>query len=165
MACPAWLRRRTGGEPAARTASARRFGCHTGVVVDDDDGGDGGALDGPSPVRRVRSRWLAGASVAASVEPVSIGGARGAGWDRACAARLGEGRLGAEPVGVVASEDQAVTASSQCDHGLGVRRTRTLGASKTGRDQPCPTNPSELRAFRLAGSSASSGRRTARYAA
>ena len=62
----------------------------------------GGALDGPSPVRRrVRSRRLAGASVAASVEPVSIGSARGAGRNRACAVHLGERRrLGADPSGV-----------------------------------------------------------------
>jgi hypothetical protein len=47
--------------------------------------------------------------------------------------------------------------------GFGVRRTRKLSARQEG--PGCPTSASELRAFRLAGSSGSSGRRTARCGA
>ncbi len=62
-------------------------------------------------------------------------------------------------------EDQAVTASSQCDMDSVFGGARTLGTEDTRRGPLCPTTVSELRACRLAGSSGSSGLRTARYAA
>jgi thioredoxin reductase (NADPH) len=50
-----------------------------------------------------------------------------------------------------------------CDCGLGVRRTHRLRLEQEG--SGCPTTASELRAFRLAGSSVSSGLRTVRSVA
>jgi hypothetical protein len=41
--------------------------------------------------------------------------------------------------------------------------TRTLAAGGQQEEQGCPSNAGELRVVRLAGSSASSGQRTARY--
>lgn len=121
---------------------------------------DGWSADAPSPKAEALIRE--GRSVPAE-RPSTVAGRVARLGQSSCL--VGFGCLSTHSSGaVVTGEGQAVTPSSTAimDSVFG-----GLAGSGWGNQEGagCPTTASERRAFRLAGSSASSGRRTARYAA